>query len=118
MTDESTDANSSTLDQEKNSKNTVTKAHLAELLFNRIGLNKREAKEFVDHFFEELRSALLSGEAVKITGFGNFNLRDKVQRPGRNPKTGEEVAISARRAATFHASQKLKATTQINSTLQ
>ena len=117
MTDESTDANSSTLDQEKNSKNTVTKAHLAELLFNRIGLNKREAKEFVDHFFEELRSALLSGEAVKITGFGNFHLRDKVQRPGRNPKTGEEVEISARRVVTFHASQKLKEKIQIKSTI-
>ena len=117
MTDESSNANSSTVDQEKNSKNTVTKAHLAELLFNRIGLNKREAKEFVDHFFEELRSALLSGDAVKITGFGNFNLRDKVQRPGRNPKTGEEVEISARRVVTFHASQKLKEKIQIKSTI-
>ena len=72
MIDESTDLNSS-MSKEKNSKNTVTKAHLAELLFHRIGLNKREAKEFVDCFFDELRSALLSGEAIKITGFGNFN---------------------------------------------
>ena len=84
MTDESSNANSSTVDQEKNSKNTVTKAHLAELLFNRIGLNKREAKEFVDHFFEELRSALLSGEAVKITGFGNFNSNGSILSQGNS----------------------------------
>jgi integration host factor subunit alpha len=108
MPDESNFFNSLTSEQDKNSINTVTKAHLAELLFERIGLNKREAKEFVDCFFDELRSALISGEDIKITGFGNFNLRDKSQRPGRNPKTGEEVEVSARRVVTFHASQKLK----------
>jgi len=113
MIDESTALNSLTSEQEENSNNTVTKAHLAELLFDRIGLNKREAKEFVDCFFNELRSALLSGEDIKITGFGNFNLRDKVQRPGRNPKTGEEVEISARRVVTFHASQMLKEKIQV-----
>ena len=60
-------------------------------------------------FFEEIRATLERGEEVKISGFGNFQLRDKPQRPGRNPKTGEEVPITARRVVTFHASQKLKA---------
>ena len=113
MTDESSFSNSLTSEQDNNSINTLTKAHLAEVLFNRIGLNKREAKEFVDCFFDELRKALISGEEIKITGFGNFNLRDKSQRPGRNPKTGKEVDISARRVVTFHASQKLKEKIQI-----
>jgi len=99
--------------KDSTAESTVTKAHLAELLFNKIGLNKREAKDFVDSFFQELRSALISGEEIKITGFGNFNLRDKSQRPGRNPKTGEEVQISARRVVIFHASQKLKEKIQI-----
>ncbi|MCX8004967.1 MAG: integration host factor subunit alpha [Burkholderiaceae bacterium] len=87
---------------------TVTKAELADALFERLGLNKREAKEMVDSFFDEIRQALERGEAVKLSGFGNFLLRDKPQRPGRNPKTGEEIAITARRVVTFHASQKLK----------
>ena len=87
---------------------TLTKAELADILFDRLGLNKREAKEMVDDFFDELRLALERGESVKLSGFGNFQLRDKPQRPGRNPKTGEEIAITARRVVTFHASQKLK----------
>jgi integration host factor subunit alpha len=88
---------------------TLTKADLANLLFDRVGLNKREAKEMVETFFEEVRSALEQGDSVKLSGFGNFQLRDKPQRPGRNPKTGEEMPITARRVVTFHASQKLKA---------
>ena len=87
---------------------TLTKAELAELLFEQVGLNKREAKDMVETFFDEMRNALERGEAVKLSGFGNFQLRDKPQRPGRNPKTGEEIPISARRVVTFHASQKLK----------
>ncbi|MFJ3045132.1 integration host factor subunit alpha [Herbaspirillum chlorophenolicum] len=87
---------------------TLTKAELAELLFEQVGLNKREAKDMVETFFDEIRNALERGEAVKLSGFGNFQLRDKPQRPGRNPKTGEEIPITARRVVTFHASQKLK----------
>jgi integration host factor subunit alpha len=88
---------------------TLTKAELADLLFEKVGLNKREAKDMVDSFYEEVRTALQNGDGVKLSGFGNFQLRDKPQRPGRNPKTGEEVQITARRVVTFHASQKLKA---------
>ncbi len=88
---------------------TLTKAELANLLFDNVGLNKREAKEMVEVFFEEVRMALERGDSVKLSGFGNFQLREKPQRPGRNPKTGEEMPISARRVVTFHASQKLKA---------
>ena len=87
---------------------TMTKADLVEMLFNRMGINKRDAKDMVDAFFDEIRTALESGRTVKLSGFGNFQLRDKAQRPGRNPKTGEEIAITARRVVTFHASQKLK----------
>lgn len=87
---------------------TLTKAELAELLFERVGLNKREAKDIVDTFFEEIREALASGNEVKLSGFGNFQVRDKPPRPGRNPKTGEVIPIAARRVVTFHASQKLK----------
>ena len=87
---------------------TLTKAELADMLFERVGLNKREAKDMVECFFEEVRTSLESGDSVKLSGFGNFQLRDKPQRPGRNPKTGEEIPISARRVVTFHASQKLK----------
>ncbi len=87
---------------------TLTKAELAELLFERVGLNKREAKDMVETFFDEIRNALERGEEVKLSGFGNFQLRDKPQRPGRNPKTGEEIPITARRVVTFHSSQKLK----------
>ena len=91
---------------------TLTKAELADLLFEVVGLNKREAKEVVDIFFEEIRESLVSGDTVKLSGFGNFQLRDKPQRPGRNPKTGEEIPIAARRVVTFHASQKLKSFVQ------
>lgn len=86
----------------------LTKSDLAESLFDEVGLNKREAKEMVEIFFEEIRVALESGEQVKLSSFGNFDLRDKKQRPGRNPKTGEEIPISARRVVTFRAGQKLK----------
>lgn len=88
---------------------TLTKAELADMLFDKVGLNKREAKDMVEAFFEEVRGALQTGDGVKLSGFGNFQLRDKPQRPGRNPKTGEEIPITARRVVTFHASQKLKA---------
>lgn len=87
----------------------LTKADIAERLFEELGLNKREAKELVEQFFEEIRQALVDGHAVKLSGFGNFELRDKRQRPGRNPKTGEEIPISARRVVTFRPGQKLKA---------
>ncbi len=86
----------------------LTKAELAERLFEHVGLNKREAKEFVDSFFDVMRDALARGEQVKLSGFGNFDLRQKNQRPGRNPKTGEEIPISARRVVTFRPGQKLK----------
>ncbi len=87
----------------------LTKADMAEKLFEELGLNKREAKEFVEAFFEELRIALETGGQIKLSGFGNFDIRDKNERPGRNPKTGEEIPISARRVVTFKPGQKLKA---------
>lgn len=87
----------------------LTKAEMAERLFDELGLNKREAKELVEGFFEEIRAALERGEQVKLSGFGNFDLRDKNRRPGRNPKTGEEIPITARRVVTFRPGQKLKA---------
>jgi integration host factor subunit alpha len=88
---------------------TLTKAELAEMLFDQVGLNKRESKDMVEAFFDVIREALEQGDSVKLSGFGNFQLRDKPQRPGRNPKTGEIIPITARRVVTFHASQKLKA---------
>ena len=88
---------------------TLTKAELSDLLFDKVGLNKREASDMVDAFFDEMRLALVRGDAVKLAGFGNFQLREKPQRPGRNPKTGIAVPIKARRVVTFHASAKLKA---------
>jgi integration host factor subunit alpha len=87
----------------------LTKATIAEKLFDELGLNKREAKELVEQFFEEVRFALENGYQVKLSGFGNFDLRDKNERPGRNPKTGEEIPITARRVVTFRPGQKLKA---------
>jgi len=87
----------------------LTKADMAEKLYEELGLNKREAKELVEMFFEEVRMALESGDLVKLSGFGNFDLRDKNERPGRNPKTGEEIPITARRVVTFRPGQKLKA---------
>jgi integration host factor subunit alpha len=86
----------------------LTKAEMAERLFDEVGLNKREGKEFVDAFFAVVREALENGEQVKLSGFGNFDLRQKNERPGRNPKTGEEIPISARRVVTFRPGQKLK----------
>ena len=90
----------------------LTKADIADRLFNEVGLNKREAKEFVDAYFEIIRQALENGENVKLSGFGNFQLREKNQRPGRNPKTGEEIPISARRVVTFRPGQKLRASVE------
>lgn len=87
----------------------LTKAEMAEHLFEELGLNKREAKDMVEMFFEEIRLSLENGRQVKLSGFGNFDLREKKQRPGRNPKTGEEIPISARRVVTFRPGQKLKA---------
>ncbi len=87
----------------------LTKAGMADQLFDELGLNKRESKEIVEAFFEEIRQSLESNQSVKISGFGNFDLRDKSERPGRNPKTGEEIPISARRVVTFRPGQKLKA---------
>ena len=103
-----------TSDSPKNNKKniddlmTLTKAELAEIIFEKVGLNKTEAKEMVEAFFEEIRASLEKGESVKLSGFGNFELRSKTERPGRNPKTGEEIPIKARRVVTFHSSQKLK----------
>ena len=87
----------------------LTKADFAEKLFEELGLNKREAKDIVELFFEEIKTSLERGEQVKLSGFGKFELRDKNSRPGRNPKTGEEIPITARRVVTFRSGQKLKA---------
>ena len=86
----------------------LTKAEVAEHLFEKVGLSKRDAKEMVEVFFEEIRETLESGEQVKLSGFGNFDLRVKSERPGRNPKTGEDIPISARKVVTFRPGQKLK----------
>ena len=92
-----------------NERESLTKADIAERLYEELGFNKREAKELVELFFDEIRLALENNEQVKLSGFGNFDLRDKKQRPGRNPKTGEEIPITARRVVTFRPGQKLKA---------
>ena len=89
----------------------LTKAEMSEHLFEKLGLSKRDAKDLVELFFEEVRRALENGEQVKLSGFGNFDLRDKNQRPGRNPKTGEDIPITARRVVTFRPGQKLGYTT-------
>lgn len=86
----------------------LTKAEVAEHLFEKVGLSKRDAKDMVEVFFEEIRETLETGEQVKLSGFGNFNLRVKSERPGRNPKTGEDIPISARKVVTFRPGQKLK----------
>ncbi len=91
---------------------TLTKAELAELLFERLGLNKRESKDMVDGFFDIIHATLAQGSDVKLSGFGNFNIRRKASRPGRNPRTGEAIQIQARNVVTFHASQKLKSAVQ------
>ena len=100
---------------EEQSGNALTKAQLSEILFEQIGLNKRESKDMVDGFFELIAETLVEGQDVKISGFGNFQLRTKAPRPGRNPRTGEVVAINARRVVTFHASPKLKEAVQSGS---
>ena len=87
----------------------LTKSDMADMLFEELGLNKREAKEIVEMFYNEICVALEKNDSVKLSGFGNFELRDKNSRPGRNPKTGEEIPISARRVVTFKPGQKLKA---------
>jgi integration host factor subunit alpha len=86
----------------------LTKAEVAEHLFEKVGLSKRDAKDMVEIFFEDIRETLESGEQVKLSGFGNFDLREKSERPGRNPKTGEDIPISARKVVTFRPGQKLK----------
>jgi len=86
----------------------LTKAQLADLLFEQIGLNKRESKDMIDAFFDLIANRLVEGEDVRISGFGNFQIRTKAPRPGRNPRTGEAIPIEARRVAVFHASHKLK----------
>jgi integration host factor subunit alpha len=91
---------------------TLTKADLAELLFDRLGLNKRESKDMVEAFFEIVHATLVEGKDVKLSGFGNFNIRRKAPRPGRNPRTGEAIPIKARHVVTFHASHKLKSIVQ------
>ena len=87
---------------------TITIDSLVEMVHNEIGLNKREAKELIESFFEQIKKSLEEGNDIKLSGFGNFNLRDKAPRPGRNPKTGEEVTISSRRVVTFKSGLKLK----------
>lgn len=87
----------------------LTKADMVEKLISDIGLPRKDAKELVEEFFETIKAALVQGSSIKLSGFGNFDLRDKRQRPGRNPKTGEEIPVSARRVVTFKAGQKLKA---------
>ena len=90
----------------------LTKAQLADMLFDQIGLNKRESKDMVDAFFDLIADDLVEGKDVKISGFGNFHIRTKAARPGRNPRTGEAIPIQARNVVTFHASAKLKAVVQ------
>ena len=91
---------------------TLTKADLAELLFERLGLNKRESKDMVEAYFDIIHDTLVKGGDVKLSGFGNFNIRRKAPRPGRNPRTGEAIPIKARHVVTFHASHKLKGLVQ------
>jgi len=97
---------------------TLTKAELAELLFDRLGLNKRESKDMVEAFFDIVHGTLVAGQDVKLSGFGNFNIRRKAPRPGRNPRTGESIPIKARNVVTFHASHKLKAIVQGDTPLE
>ena len=95
---------------------TLTKAELSELLFDKLGLNKRESKDMVEAFFDILHTTLVRGDDVKLSGFGNFNIRRKAPRPGRNPRTGESIPIEARNVVTFHASHKLKSLVQGDTT--
>ncbi len=91
----------------------LTKAQLADMLFDQIGLNKRESKDMIDAFFELIAKSVVDGQDVKISGFGNFQIRTKAPRPGRNPRTGEPIPIESRRVVTFHASHKLKDQIQV-----
>lgn len=86
----------------------LTKADIAENLVEEIGLSKKDSKDLVESFFDSIRETLIQGEQVKLSGFGNFEVREKSQRPGRNPKTGEEIPITARTVVTFRPGQKLK----------
>ncbi len=110
--DEPVDAPASTVILPSIETPTLTKAELAELLFERLGLNKRESKDMVEAFFDILQRTLADGGDVKLSGFGNFQIRHKAARPGRNPRTGELIPIEARQVVTFHASHKLKALVQ------
>ena len=87
---------------------TITKADIVEYLHTQLGLNKSESKKLIEDFFYEIKDSLARNEEVKLSGFGNFELLNKKSRPGRNPKTGEEVIISARRVVTFRAGNKLR----------
>lgn len=91
----------------------LTKAEVAEHLYEKVGLSKRDAKDMVEMFFEQVRETLEGGEQVKLSGFGNFDLREKSERPGRNPKTGEDIPISARKVVTFRPGQKLKSRVEV-----
>ena len=86
----------------------LTKADIAEHLFEKLGINKKDAKDLVEAFFEEIRSPLEKGEQVKLSGFGNFDLRDKKERPGRNPKTGEAVALPGKHVPHFKPGKSLR----------
>jgi integration host factor subunit alpha len=97
---------------------TLTKADLSEMLFDRLGLNKRESKDMVEAFFELVHETLDQGQDVKLSGFGNFQIRRKAPRPGRNPRTGEAIPIAERHVVTFHASQKLKSMVQGDSPIE
>jgi len=90
-------------------KSTMTKADIVEHVYSKIGFSKKEASELVELVFGSLKDQLKSGEKVKISGFGNFLVRGKKERIGRNPQTGEQIKISARRVLTFRPSQVLKA---------
>ena len=86
---------------------TITKNSLVEVIHNEVGLNKREAKEFIEEFFEMIKASLEEGHDIKISGFGNFTLRDKVARPGRNPKTGEKVAVPEKKVVAWKMSKEM-----------
>lgn len=101
-------ANNVVMDSELDAAGALTKAQLADLLFDQLGVSKREAKDLVDAYFDLISQSLVRGEEVKLSGFGNFQIRSKAPRPGRNPRTGELIPIEARRVVTFHASSKLK----------
>ena len=100
--------NANLMDDDVDTSGALTKAHLADLLFDQLGVSKREAKDMVDAYFDLISKSLVQGEEVKLSGFGNFQIRTKAPRPGRNPRTGELIPIEARRVVTFHASTKLK----------